>query len=52
MVTISATLDRLLAADELGAMNNETAQSLREAFAFIWQVRLDHHAELLDGHSQ
>jgi CBS domain-containing protein len=43
-ITISPTLDRLVAAEELGALNKETAQSLREAFAFIWQVRLDHHA--------
>src|SRR6476619_1467537 len=39
------TLDRLIAAEELGALDKETAQSLREAFAFIWQVRLDHHAQ-------
>jgi CBS domain-containing protein len=36
---------RLIAAEELGALDKETAQSLREAFAFIWQVRLDHHAQ-------
>ena len=44
-ITISPTLDRLIAAEELGALDKETAQSLREAFAFIWQVRLDHHAQ-------
>jgi CBS domain-containing protein len=44
-ITISATLDRLVAAEGLGAINKETAQSLREAFAFICQVRLDHHAQ-------
>jgi len=44
-ITISPTLDRLIAAEELGALNKETAQSLREAFAFIWQVRLDQHAQ-------
>jgi CBS domain-containing protein len=44
-VTISATLDRLVAVEGLGAINKETAQSLREAFAVICQVRLDHHAE-------
>ena len=44
-ITISATLDRLVAAEGLGAINKETAQSLREAFAFICQVRLDHQAQ-------
>jgi CBS domain-containing protein len=44
-VTVSATLDRLVAVEELGAVNKETAQSLREAFAVICQVRLDHHAQ-------
>jgi CBS domain-containing protein len=44
-ITISATLDRLVAAEGLGAINKETAQSLREAFAIICQVRLDHHAQ-------
>jgi CBS domain-containing protein len=44
-ITISATLDRLVAAEGLGAINKETGQSLREAFAFICQVRLDHHVE-------
>jgi CBS domain-containing protein len=51
-VTISPTLDRLIAAEELGALNKETAQSLREAFTFIWQVRLDHHArQIREGRS-
>ena len=31
-ITISSTLDRLVAAEGLGAINKETAQSLREAF--------------------
>ena len=44
-ITISATLDRLVAAEGLGAINKETAQSLREAFAIICQVRVDHHAQ-------
>jgi CBS domain-containing protein len=44
-ITISATLDRLVAAESLGAINQETAQSLREAFAIICQVRLDHQAQ-------
>jgi CBS domain-containing protein len=44
-ITISSTLDRLVAAEGLGAINKETAQSLREAFEVICQVRVDHHAE-------
>ena len=44
-ITISSTLDRLVAAEGLGAINKETAQSLREAFEVIYQVRLDHQAE-------
>ena len=44
-ITVSSTLDRLVAAEELGAINKETAQSLREAFEVICQVRIDHHAE-------
>jgi CBS domain-containing protein len=44
-ITISATVERLAAVEELGAINKETAQSLFEAFEVIWQVRLAHHAE-------
>ncbi len=44
-ITVSATLDRLVAAERLGAINKATAQSLREAFEVIGQVRIDHHAE-------
>jgi len=46
-ITISSTLDRLVAAEGLGAISKETAQSLREAFEVIYQVRLDHQAEQL-----
>jgi CBS domain-containing protein len=49
-ITVSGTLDRLVAAEGLGAINKETAQSLREAFTYICQVRLDHHAQQIrDG---
>ena len=51
-ITISPTLDRLIAAEELGVLNKETTQSLQEAFTFIWQVRLDHHArQIREGRS-
>jgi CBS domain-containing protein len=46
-ITISSTLDRLVAAEGLGALKKETAQSLQEAFTYICQVRLDHHAQLI-----
>ncbi len=43
-VTISATLDRLVAVEQLGALAPATAQSLREAFTIVSRVRLEHHA--------
>jgi len=43
-VTISATLDRLVAVEELGKMPAGEATALREAFACVWRVRLEHHA--------
>ena len=43
-VTISATLDRLVAVEELGKLPAEEATALREAFACVWRVRLEHHA--------
>ena len=49
-ITVSGTLDRLVAAEGLGAINKETALSLREAFTYIYQVRLDRHAQQIrDG---
>ncbi len=44
-ITISSTLDRLTAAEGLGAISKETAQSLREAFEVIYQVRVEHQVE-------
>jgi len=43
-VTISATLDRLVAVEELGALPAEEATALREAFRSTWRIRLAHHA--------
>jgi CBS domain-containing protein len=43
-ITISATLDRLVAAEETGSLDPETAQALREAFIVVCKVRLEHHA--------
>jgi CBS domain-containing protein len=49
-ITVSSTLDRLVAAEMLGAIDKETGQSLREAFTVIYQVRLDHQAQQIrDG---
>jgi CBS domain-containing protein len=44
-VTISSTLDRLVAAEELEALEPETATALREAFLIVHRLRLEHHAE-------
>lgn len=43
-ITISSTLDRLVAAQELGALEAETAAALREAFEIVSHIRLEHHA--------
>ena len=48
-VTISATLDRLVAAQELGALDPETATALREAFGVVSRVRLEHHARQIEA---
>jgi len=48
-VTISATLDRLVAAQELGALDAETATGLREAFAIVSRIRLAHHAAQVEA---
>jgi CBS domain-containing protein len=48
-ITISATLDRLVAAEEVGALDQESSAALREAFAIIAHVRLDHHAACIEA---
>ncbi|TML21861.1 MAG: cyclic nucleotide-binding domain-containing protein, partial [Actinobacteria bacterium] len=48
-VTISATLDRLVTAEEIGALDAESAQSLREAFEISTHVRLQHHAARIEA---
>ncbi len=48
-ITISSTLDRLVAARELGALEAETAAALREAFEIISRIRLDHHAACIEA---
>ena len=43
-VTISGTLDRLVAGEDLGALDGRTATALREAFLIVSRLRLEHHA--------
>jgi CBS domain-containing protein len=51
-VTISATLDRLVAVEELGRLPGEEAVALREAFEAVWRLRLARHAEHLMAGSE
>jgi CBS domain-containing protein len=49
-ITISATVDRLIAAEETGVLDREIARGLREAFAIVARVRHEHHARCVrDG---
>ena len=49
-VTVSATLDRLVAIEGLGALDGDLVKSLQEAFTIVWDVRLQHHAAAIaDG---
>ena len=43
-ITISSTADRLTAVKEVGALDSETAEALREAFEIVMRLRLEHHA--------
>ena len=47
-VTVPATSDRLAAVQELGALDPEAVQVLREAFERITSLRLQHHAAALE----
>jgi CBS domain-containing protein len=44
-ITVSGTLDRLLAAERVGQIEPETAEGLREAWGVTMRARLEHHAE-------
>ena len=48
-ITISGTLDRLVALDGLGSVDAQTLRSLRAAYTAISDLRLHHHAELLQA---
>jgi CBS domain-containing protein len=48
-ITISSTLDRLVAVQELGALEAENGAALREAFEIVSRIRLDHHAACIEA---
>jgi CBS domain-containing protein len=43
-ITVSGTLDRLLAAERVGQLESETAEALREAWSVVMRARFEHHA--------
>jgi CBS domain-containing protein len=51
-ITISSTVDRLTAVKEAGALDDETAEALREAFEIVMRLRLEHHAEQIESGTQ
>jgi CBS domain-containing protein len=48
-ITISATLDRLVAARDAGALEPEVAAALLEALAIVSRIRLQHHAARIEA---
>ena len=46
-ITVSGTLDRLTAAQDIGRLDAEHATALREAFTVVMRVRIEHHAACL-----
>jgi CBS domain-containing protein len=48
-ITISSTIDRLVAVEESGALDGETAAALNEAFQIIMRIRLEHHAAQIEA---
>jgi CBS domain-containing protein len=51
-ITISNTVDRLAAVKEAGALDDETAEALREAFEIVMRLRLEHQAEQIEADAQ
>jgi CBS domain-containing protein len=43
-ITVSGTLDRLTAAERVGQIEAENAESLREAWIVVMRARIEHHA--------
>jgi CBS domain-containing protein len=50
-VTISRTLDRLVAAERLGVLDGSTAAALQEAFLIVSGLRMRHHADAVRAHA-
>jgi CBS domain-containing protein len=48
-ITISATLDRLVAVEEVGGLERETAEALREAFTIVCNIRLERQAACIQA---
>jgi CBS domain-containing protein len=48
-ITVSGTVDRLVAAQETGQLDADVATALREAFETVTRIRLEHHAECLSA---
>jgi CBS domain-containing protein len=48
-ITISATLDRLVAARDAGGLEEEVAAALIEALGIISRIRLEHHAAKIEA---
>jgi CBS domain-containing protein len=48
-ITISATIDRLVAAREAGSLEDEVAAALIEALAIVSRIRLEHHAARIEA---
>jgi CBS domain-containing protein len=48
-ITISSTIDRLVAVEESAALDGETASALNEAFQIIMRIRLEHHAAQIEA---
>lgn len=51
-ITISSTADRLAAVMEVGALDTETAEALREAFEIVMRLRLEHHAAQIEADAE
>lgn len=51
-ITISSTTGRLAAVKEMGAIDAETAEALREAFEIVMRLRLEHHAAQIQGEAK
>jgi CBS domain-containing protein len=48
-ITISSTVDRLVAVGESGALDGDTAAALVEAFQIVMRLRLEHQAALIQA---